>query len=88
MKVQRGYIGMVAAFPATTPKHFNQLKLALQRPQRLRVVGICLRFYPMVMVLLLARIAAILLLLTSYRLFANNTLLHNFKEHQLMSQLL
>ena len=83
MEMQCGYIGTVAAIPATTPKQLDWLKLALQRPQCLRVVRVCLRFYPMVMVLLLARIAAILPLLTSYRLFTNNALLHNFKERLL-----
>ena len=40
-------------------------------------------FHPMVMALLLACIAAIHLLLTSYRLFTNNALLHKFKERLL-----
>ena len=88
MEVQRGYIGIVAAFPAATTKPFNQLKFSLQRTQGLGVAGVCLSLYPLVLVFLLARIAAILLLLTSQRMLTDNAQLHKFKERQLMSQLL
>ncbi|OWP64471.1 hypothetical protein CDA63_03625 [Hymenobacter amundsenii] len=83
MEMQCGDIVIVTARPAATTKHFYQLKLALQRPDGLGVIRVGLCFYPMVMVFLLARIAAILLLLTSYRLFTNNTLLHKIKERLL-----
>ena len=47
------------------------------------MISVCLRFYPVIVVFLLACITAILLLLTSYGLFANNALLHKFKERSI-----
>ena len=88
MEMQRGGIGIIATFLTPPAKLFNQLRLTLQRPEGLGVVGVRLRFYPVVMVFLLAHVATVLLLLTSNGFCTNHTLFHKFKERLLMSQLL